>query len=609
MGDCYETPPILADDLRSASLKKVVDPDQSELVRELYELEQDTDGTPGLSITAAWRAHQALLLCVEGSGYAIDCLEEAVGDAEGNFFDPSDVEGYHVSSALAKINNPKFVKWVWDYLDNAPIFRQIIFSDPECLEILNKFHGLFETGHLKLNGEAGQYLSDAKKLFSKRVKDFAWNGWMNFTDCGTDESHHVPDMDIITTILARVCLRAKVEKAEYKMVYRPSLKAQQTRANFEFAAASDNAAANMKVLSVWWQFGFPFEDLKPFLWSTQTFSVFDIALPILLAYNDKKSTDMAMELATNGSFNMQQLAVDYAKLAIHNSRFEKRANALIQSDDPHGQEVGRRLLASIRSLPKGLNGDTKSVEKTLAGYNADIQERLRVGVHTTTFFRFPRQLQVITYELKQLVSKPRKKPVKVVIVGASYGPEPYSLMMYLDNDYRKNPDSWNGVHPFDQVEIVATDISEWALRYAERGRFVYHPTILLSDFYALEEFASMLGIDPGLYFDKLRSGSVYHVKKWLRERLKTAKLDILNPEPFIEEHGRPDIIVYNMVDGHLGTSKNAPIAARNVARLAKYAAFVTPRLPIHTGPTLEESMNLDSGTPPCFLFHSKTKGK
>lgn len=131
-----------------------------------------------------------------------------------------------------------------------------------------------------------------------------------------------------------------------------------------------------------------------------------------------------------------------------------------------------------------------------------------VAIHESLFFRDVHVFEFIEQKVIPTLLKRResKKKLKIWSCGCAHGQEPYSIAMLLDelklDDFK--------------IEIIATDFSNHAIYYAQKGHYT--------------NFESMRGLDERRlkkYFVKNASG--YTLKEELKENISFKKHNILNP--------------------------------------------------------------------------------
>lgn len=143
-------------------------------------------------------------------------------------------------------------------------------------------------------------------------------------------------------------------------------------------------------------------------------------------------------------------------------------------------------------------------------------------INVSEFLRDPaRWAELTTRVLPELYEKGGRRPLKVWSAGCSYGAEPYTLALLLEE-----------MTPGVRHSIVATDIDETILARAQRGAGYIE--------------ADLRNIDEGRrarFFTREVDGS-FIVKETLRGRVRFLKQDLLSQVP---EHGLDLIICRNVV--------------------------------------------------------------
>lgn len=143
-------------------------------------------------------------------------------------------------------------------------------------------------------------------------------------------------------------------------------------------------------------------------------------------------------------------------------------------------------------------------------------------VNETYFYREDHQLRCLTSDLlpERVRAKRRGDPVRIWSVPCSTGEEPYSLAIWLLENW-PDVDSWD-------IEIVGSDIDTRALEAAEAGEFGKRALMRLPP-EIVERYFELVGEDRWRIIDDLR-GSV---------RFTSANL--VDPEE-TRQHGRFDVI-------------------------------------------------------------------
>ena len=159
--------------------------------------------------------------------------------------------------------------------------------------------------------------------------------------------------------------------------------------------------------------------------------------------------------------------------------------------------------------------------ETLAGYlerlQSDTKEHERLFrdllIGVTSFFRDKEAFEVLEQQVINplLDRNDPDTPVRVWVPGCSTGEEAYSIAMLLLEGF------WRRQRPFN-AQIFATDIDEFALETARKGRY---PESIANDVSAERLKRFFIGSD-----------SHYQVNKQLREAVVFAPQDLISDAPF-----------------------------------------------------------------------------
>ena len=186
--------------------------------------------------------------------------------------------------------------------------------------------------------------------------------------------------------------------------------------------------------------------------------------------------------------------------------------------------------------PKSLE---RRLEKILSDYNCSIKELIEkinnnpliietivknITVNTTEFFRDPTVW--IEFEEKVIPFLKNKEKIRIWHPGCSYGHEPYSMLMML-NEHQL----------LDRAEIIATDLNSDVLSSAKEGRFRY-----FLDAEYLKNFDLVLNRDPlnytipySKYFTINPIKDIFLIKPEFIGKIKFYKHDIIcDPLPDTE---------------------------------------------------------------------------
>jgi chemotaxis protein methyltransferase CheR len=135
--------------------------------------------------------------------------------------------------------------------------------------------------------------------------------------------------------------------------------------------------------------------------------------------------------------------------------------------------------------------------------------------NTTQFFREPLHFEHLKNILPNLLLKKQKefnRELRIWCAASSTGQEPYTLAMVLKEN----------IPEFDRwvIHFLATDIDTEVLKRAANG--VYTET----------EIQSVPSIQRQTYFHKLDKNSTYQANPDLRQMIRFAQLNLMDPLPF-----------------------------------------------------------------------------
>ncbi len=161
----------------------------------------------------------------------------------------------------------------------------------------------------------------------------------------------------------------------------------------------------------------------------------------------------------------------------------------------------RRLRAMMNRVGVAALGDFLAHLQRDDQLSAKFQDGFTINVT-----RFMRDKHLFV-ELKKLLQADGfyQRCAKMWSAGCSYGVEPYSMAMIMDQ-----------LTPRGQWQIIATDIDEGALRRARQGVF------------SKKDLRDVSEAQRRRYFDCVGQGQ-YAIAARLRERVKFSKLDLLHP--------------------------------------------------------------------------------
>ncbi|MGB6431107.1 MAG: protein-glutamate O-methyltransferase CheR [Candidatus Acidiferrales bacterium] len=135
----------------------------------------------------------------------------------------------------------------------------------------------------------------------------------------------------------------------------------------------------------------------------------------------------------------------------------------IQFDESRERFFSTRVIEHLRE--RGF-ADSTAMFRRIASSNSEYDALLeRLLTQETSFFRYPAVYQALVRRiLTELQAKKfweKDRTLRIWSAGCSTGEEPYSIAIAIA-DALEFADAWN-------VEILATDISQRALKHAERG--------------------------------------------------------------------------------------------------------------------------------------------
>ena len=143
-------------------------------------------------------------------------------------------------------------------------------------------------------------------------------------------------------------------------------------------------------------------------------------------------------------------------------------------------------------------------------------------VNETFFYREEYQLRCLTSDLlaRRIAPKRRGEPLRIWSVPCSTGEEPYSMAMWL-------LENWPEVDTYD-VEIVGSDIDTQVLKAAQRGTFGKRALMRLSP----ELIAK--------YFMPIDAHN-WQIIEELRQSIRFSPVNLIDPAE-MQSHGRFDVI-------------------------------------------------------------------
>ena len=196
----------------------------------------------------------------------------------------------------------------------------------------------------------------------------------------------------------------------------------------------------------------------------------------------------------------------------------------------------------------------------------------------TETYQYPIQCEWITNQLREMAAN-GEKPLRVLMLGASYGTEALTLLMEIMKNYEANPDAWGDFNPQTDLRITVSDIEPLVLLYAERGLYSAEGPEHGDEFRYMQYYHEIYGTDHNEqfnhFFERASSdGSFqYQLKPEYAQMIDTEYVDVMKPpkEPVA------DIVTYNKLDYHWSSSGNATAHFQQscLKFTKKYAAYVT----------------------------------
>jgi hypothetical protein len=193
-------------------------------------------------------------------------------------------------------------------------------------------------------------------------------------------------------------------------------------------------------------------------------------------------------------------------------------------------------------------------------------------------YQYPIQCEWITNQLREM-SANGEKPLRVLMLGCSYGTEALTLLMEIMKDYEANPEAWGDFNPQTDLRITVSDIEPLVLLYAQRGLYSADGPEHGDEFLYMQYYHDIYETDHdeqfNHFFEPTSSNDryQYHLKPEYAQIIDTEYVDITKPpsEPVA------DIITYNKLDYHWSSHANATANfQQNCLRFTKkHAAYVT----------------------------------
>lgn len=476
---------------------------------------------------------------------------------------------------LIKINDPRFVFWLWRQTEGNDFLRYLLFYHPGTSEVLVELARMAENPNFDIK-KMEHLIMRTVYLLPYQEPDIPQD-----LDDPDDVSLFDAQMDFLASSFTHYALRA-LHLYQFELIlFQGMADPEATLRIIEDMADSGNIQALGQFIKRNVVAGADPGPLIRFADEVPVLELVPMTFAAMALYRDRRVTHYLFDRLINGPFQIHLQAFRALLFSRDREEIVKRARVLSFSRDPFEAVAGKKLLQAMeKTIPLGEDHDNNTdwfVNHRWKEEELEVSPSWKNSTFTTQFFRYPRQLRQIANELKRIVvGRSECVPLRLVSVGGSSGAEIYSLMMYLDSDFRKNPGEWDGFDPLSEIEFFTTDIDEVAIAYALRGRYSAHPSPDASDINGLIEQAKAYGIDLNRYFERDDTKRVYQVREEWRRRIRTVPLDILNPSEFVRRHGQPDIVLYNMVDGHLSGAAAQIRAAHNVLALAREFVATTP---------------------------------
>jgi two-component system CheB/CheR fusion protein len=241
--------------------------------------------------------------------------------------------------------------------------------------------------------------------------------------------------------------------------------------------------------------------------STIATKLVDYVLPVermpetLLQYVEhaRLRADASPNPETANEDELQKILALLRVRAGHDFRFYRRPMLM--------RRIGRRMgLTHIRQVEEYRN----YLKETPAEVDAMVKDLL-IGV--TEFFREPEAWQVLAREVVRplIAGKQVDAGIRAWVPGCATGEEAYSLaMLLLDQETIQQR--------YGKIQLFATDIDKEALEYGRAGNYPESVAYTIPPDYVKRFFT--------------RSGSVYQVKKELRETVLFAPQNLITDSPF-----------------------------------------------------------------------------
>lgn len=530
----------------------------------LYHFEAYSDEDPTLSFEEAARVHGELQKLINKRDYWFDGYDSP--RLQKRLLEKFKIEEEPYAT-LAKQNlgtllknikaleNPGLVAAIWNEVKGSPMAMLAVFYNPDAAELFSMFR--------RISGGGAQAIDFARSLISETVISLEFHESYSLPITGTTAT----PAEALSLKLAQISLNYNItadalrNDLTYKKCKR-CIDIVQSSVAFEYFA--EEAVQKQEGIG----------ELTRAATQSSDNNIVGKALAALATFKDRRATDFLIDQLFYGSYNMRLSITKLLGWSRNKGYIAEKLREASESSDEYIRLAAKKAkeMLGVGTLSFKDNEAVllyQAIQEVLP-FLYQIDKGLRKETYTTEFFRFPMQFKWIADQAKGLMRE--EGEVTILSTGSSYGPEAYSLLFYMNSDFERDPAAWPDEYTSDGIKIFATDIDPIALAYARRGRFIHHPASLFADIKEPDEWIKKAGVNSADYFDISKDGQIYNVKPVWKKRIRFEELDVLNPWQFADLHGRPDIVMFNMIDGHLG-DEGQIIAAEELSDFA--AHFVT----------------------------------
>ena len=585
----------------------VLTSNDEQLIQKIYSVQAWSDGNPELSEDEAKNASFLIGECRDsflGVSYVKrDCLEYNVSKQFNEMSPASEINKCNFKLSEAEIGNVYRIENPW-------IFGYIIYAvNSKGLRdhFLNTNYGnIAFDGINKLNSNYEMPIEYLNSFFDNCAERFYYTKFA-VNAAGVKEYNGNENVTVILHVEnIKRALKELLGKCSYKVllaeiVNAPSINEETFQYMFE---ELEIPYIKSELIKEWATRQYDSSKIMSFADLDDNLDVVKSSFKMLSKYNERDVTEYLFDKIKYGSFRIQLLAKKALILSLDEDGVDVGVEELMSSDNKYLSMIGREIKGQ-RLLVK--EKGRKYYENLLWSGSPD--ELFNPNPLTTTFFRHVEQFGWITSHIREKISSGKNENVSILSVGGSFGPEAYSVLMYLAHDFRKNPELWNNIDPLSKVTFYSTDIDELALEYAKEGRVSVHNCNDLSDLRAQDLNADLLGIDISDYSFEKYSCSPFKIKEEIISRLFAMRLDITNAkevDAFVQMHGNPSIVLFNMVDGQLG--ELLIDGARNLKSLTSDLVITAP-LTEQAVPILMQYLKLEETKNNSFLFKKQKMPK